>query len=136
VSIKRYSWAQRLFKKNGSTNHVGISPMAMANFEMKGNLKMLRETMWNRSSKCPTYLIKQGRFSQNGACAKRMARNGIDTITCILLKRKNRINIFIESIFELIKVGSKTPPIFPILEILKSFDKTRISFVVKIREET
>jgi hypothetical protein len=34
-------------KKNGSTNKVGISFVAMANFEMKGELeKMLRETMW------------------------------------------------------------------------------------------
>jgi hypothetical protein len=40
--------AQRLlYKKNGSTNKVGISFVAMANFEMKGELeKMLRETMW------------------------------------------------------------------------------------------
>jgi hypothetical protein len=33
-------------KKNGSTNKVGISFVAMANFEKKGELKMLRETMW------------------------------------------------------------------------------------------
>jgi hypothetical protein len=41
--------AQRLLyiKKNGPTNKVGISFVAMANFEMKGELeKMLRETMW------------------------------------------------------------------------------------------
>jgi hypothetical protein len=32
--------------KKSSTNKVGMSPMAMAIFEMKRYLKMLRETMW------------------------------------------------------------------------------------------
>jgi hypothetical protein len=68
---------------------------------------------------------------------KRMARNGTNTITCILLKRKNRINIFYRRYFwvEGNEMMQNTIHI-SYSKGLKSFDKTRISFVVKIREES
>jgi hypothetical protein len=66
-----------------------------------------------------------------------MARNGMNTTTCFLLKRKNRINILIESVF-LVEGNEMIQNTIHISHFkgLKNFDKTRISFVVKIREES
>jgi hypothetical protein len=66
-------------------------------FEMKGNLKMLRETRWNIGvQNVPLSLSSKLEFSQ---ISQRKTRDGISTINMYLVRKQNKENNYKENIF-------------------------------------